>query len=97
MESSAPHTGLTSVSVGKLQLRRGKAGPETPCSLPTNDDDDGSRGSNDLIHSGAIRARAIRMQEITGLPADLLSPSSLASEHHKVHSPHALPQGESVR
>lgn len=72
----APHTGPTSVSEGKLQLRRGKAGPETTCSMPTNDDDDnGSRGSNNLIHLvGANRARAIWMQEITSLPAELLSP-----------------------
>lgn len=75
MKSSTPHIGPTLVSEGKLQLRRGKAGPETPCSIPTNDDDNGSRGSNDLIHSvGAIRTRAIWMQEITRLPADLLSP-----------------------
>lgn len=74
VESSTPHIGPTSVSVGKLQLRRGKAGQETPCSVLTNDDDDGSRGSNDLIHSvGAFRARAIWMQEITRLPAALLS------------------------
>lgn len=77
MKSSTPHTDPKSISESKLQLRKGKAGLETPCSMPTNDNDDdnGSRRSNDLIHSvGAIRAHAIWKQEIISLPADLLSP-----------------------
>lgn len=75
MESSTPHTGPTSVSEGKLKLRRGKARPETTRSMPTNDDDDnGSRRSNNLIHLvEAIKACAISMQEITSLPAERLS------------------------